>query len=531
MEKVNVKKIILMLLVFSIFAILITILMIFLKINSLPINTDFEENFSGDDEVIQLIGTKKNQKYDQNDLNIINENVNYKELEYQSIRISGLKDKTIESRINEELENVENDFRERVLEASGENTSMYLASFVNANYSNILSVSFYGSKQNSNYRNEINIYKFLNFDLTTGNQIELEDLFLPNTDIDLLAQNYIYREKLHEKFSEKDIFFSSEYWENGKLNYLVNDLDELDFMNEFLKYKNSKKDFYVTPTGVSIRYNEDPNDGIVFITFKDNLDKVVAYDKFLSNETIYESSNIGLKDLYVCSDVTLNSDDTYNVIEDVAPNFKIDARVYIFSNQAYDKYELYKNAIENVKKEIDEIKYEYLKKAEENKNMYYFVEIFYDVDNFDPAYRNSHDKFIVTKQEQIYETSVEDFSNWFEDKIIAAYTSENYTIDYFMNIVLNDDEKEKCNLQKLHEAIVYDINTNEKVTDIEKLLVEGTDYVSAMADYLKKYHDLSREKVEEILKNHKYYLDRYGIVIPELDNLVGYGIFAPSDYK
>lgn len=536
MDKFSIKKLFLGLCIFIILAVSITALLIFLKLHS----TSDDLKTLKDNIVQEVTGTKKNQKYNQNDLNIIQETVNYEGLEYKTLRISGLKNKEIESNVNAEIEGVENDFRERVVNASGEASSMYLTSYVNANYSNILSVSFYGSKNNSNYRNEINIHKFLNFDLTTGNQIKLEDLFVPNTDVDLIAQDYIYKEKLHEKFSQKDIFFNSEYWEDGKLNYLINEIDELDFMNEFLKYKNSNKDFYITPTDIEIRYSDDYNTGIVHLNFKDNLDKLVAYDKFVTEESIFESDDIGLKNLYVCSDVALYADESYYVIEDVAPNFRIDARVNIFCYSAFEGNEVYENAVESVKKEINEKKEALAQKAKENSEKYYLLDLVYIVDSFDPAYYSSlyydyiepsYDKLIISKQEHEYETTMDDFSEWFEDKMISAYTSENYTIDYQMYIRLSDEESEKCQCTEDYTGIVYMLNTGEATSNIEEIFVEGTDYVSTIADYMERYNNVSREKMEEILENHEYHFEMYSIVFDGLDTSMSWNNFKRSDFK
>lgn len=534
MEKVDIKKMFLVLCGFTICAVLITSLLIFLKINRLSTNYKDNENAFN----IEIVGTKKNQKYNQNDLKIINENVKYKELEYQSLRISGLKNKEIENKINAEFADVENNFRERVLAASGENSNMYLTSYVNANYSNILSVSFYASKSNSNYRNEINIHKFLNYDLTTGNQIKIEDIFVPNVDIDLLVQNYIYQEKLHEKFSESNIFFNSEYWEDGKLNYLVGEIDELDFMNEFLKYKNSDKNFYITPTGVNIRYSDDYNTGNVFIYFKKYLDKIVIYNKYVSTENIFEFENIGLKDLYVCSDVVLYADNSYYIIEDVAPNFRIDARVNMLYGSGYENSNLYQNAIESVKEEIKKKKEEFTKKSKENANNYYLLEMVYTVDDFDPTWwsttydsQSSSDKFIINKQECSYEMSKEDFENWFEDKMISSYTSENYTMDYQMNIVLYEEEKQKCNFAEENKGTIYQISNGKITENIEDILVEGVDYISIIADYLEKYNGISRDQTEEIIKNHEYHLEKYGIVFDGLYIYMGWYEFKQSDFS
>lgn len=536
MDKFSIKKLFLGLCIFTILAVSITALMIFLKLHS----TSDDLKTLKDNIVQEVTGTKKNQKYNQNDLNITQETVNYEGLEYKTLRISGLKNKEIESKVNAEIESVENDFRERVVNASGEANSMYLTSYVNANYSNILSVSFYGSKNNSNYRNEINIYKFLNFDLTTGNQLKIEDLFVPNTDVDLIAQDYIYKEKLHEKFSQKDVFFNSDYWEDGKLNYFANEIDELDFMNEFLKYKNSNKDFYITPTDIEIRYSDDYNTGIVHLNFKDNLDKLVAYDKFVTEESIFESDDIGLKNLYVCSDVALYADESYYVIEDVAPNFRIDARVNIFSNSIFDGNEMYKDAIESVKKEISEKKETLAQKAKENSDRYYLLDLVYIVEHFDPAFfsstyyvnsERSYDKFIIIKQEHEYETTMDDYSEWFEDKMISAYTSENYTIDYQMSIRLSDEESEKCKCFEDYTGTVYMLSTGEITSNIEDILVEGTDYVSVIADYMEQYNDVSKEKTEEILKNHEYHLTQYSIVFADLEMSMSLGKFESNKFR
>lgn len=536
MEKVNIKKMFLSLGAFTICAVLITSLLIFLNVKSSPVSVN-----SGDLSLEQkVVGTKKNQKYNQNDLKIVQENVKYKDLEYQSLRINGLKNKEIENKINAELADVENNFRERALSASGENSNMYLTSYVNANYSNILSVSFYASKSNSNYRNELNIHKFLNYDLTTGNQIKIEDVFVPGVDVDLLAQNYIYQEKLHEKFSESGIFFNSEYWEDGKLNYLVGEIDELDFMNEFLKYKNADKDFYITPTGANIRYSNDYNTGNVYISFKKYLDNVVIYDKYVTTENIFEFENIGLKDLYVCSDVNLYADDSYYIIEDVAPNFRIDARVNLFYVSSYGKTELYQNAIESVKEEISQKKEEFTRKAQENSENYYLLEMVYTVGDFDPGWwavtsynsvARSYNKFIINKQEYSYEMPMNDFENWFEDKIISAYTSENYTIDYQMRIVLSEEESQKCNFNEDYRGTVYNISSNEVTEDIEDILVDGVDYVSIIAEYLEKFYGVTREQTEEILENHEYHLKEYTIVFNSLKTSMSWGQFKPSDFR
>lgn len=102
--KYDIKNVVLSLLVFTIVAIAITAGAIIVKngnITKISISSD------------EVVGTKRNQKYNQNDLEII-ETVNNgtNVLGYSSsVRVSGLKNKEIENRINNELANAEQSVR------------------------------------------------------------------------------------------------------------------------------------------------------------------------------------------------------------------------------------------------------------------------------------------------------------------------------------------------------------------------------------------------------------------------------------
>ena len=100
-DKVSTNKIIISLIVFAIISITITAILIIQKNNTSAPN---QEITSGDVNIAvkhdKIIGTKINQKYNQNDLEIIETQMQEDGLEYVSIRISGLKNKEIENKIN-----------------------------------------------------------------------------------------------------------------------------------------------------------------------------------------------------------------------------------------------------------------------------------------------------------------------------------------------------------------------------------------------------------------------------------------------
>lgn len=541
MKEVSIKKLVVLLSSFIVIAVMITTALIMTnKAGSFTDVSSGEEKNKSNHE--RVIGTKKNQKYNQNDLKIIYQDTNYEGLEYKTLRINGLINKEIENKINKELEEIEDEIRKKLVSASGEQENAYLSSNVNANYSNILSVTFYGSKSDSNYVPQINIEKFLNYDLTTGNKIKLEDLFLPGTDIDLYAQNDIYKQKLHDSFSKKNIFFNPDYWQSGELQYVLDEIDEIDFIKQYNKYKNSKKDFYLTTTGIGISYSKDGNYGDVYIKYMDCLDNLVVYTKFLTKESIFERDDIGLKDLYVCSSVVDQNDQSVYLIKDLATNLRIDARINVWTSEGYNELEFFKNTLAKLKAELIEKKEEYIKIANENKDKYYFVGIVYDINRYYPKTLLSsygeekdieEDKFIVYEQEKTYSVSMQDFSNWFEDKLIQNYTGNRYTLDYQLYIPISDEEKAKCDIKEKTSSIIYNLARKTSTSDLSGIFEDEIDYTTPISDYLEKYYNIDREKVENMIKNHEYAIGAYGITFKsgDIDATVDYGNFKVSDFR
>lgn len=541
MKEVSIKKLVVLLSSFIVIAVMITTALIMTnKAGSFTDVSSGEEKNKSNHE--RVIGTKKNQKYNQNDLKIIYQDTNYEGLEYKTLRINGLKNKEIENKINKELEEIEDEIRKKLVSASGEQENAYLSSNVNANYSNILSVTFYGSKSDSNYVPQINIEKFLNYDLTTGNKIKLEDLFLPGTDIDLYAQNDIYKQKLHDSFSKKNIFFNPDYWQSGELQYVLDEVDEIDFIKQYNKYKNSKKDFYLTTTGIGISYSKDGNYGDVYIKYMDCLDNLVVYTKFLTKESIFERDDIGLKDLYVCSSVVDQNDQSVYLIKDLATNLRIDARINVWTSEEYNELEFFKNTLAKLKAELIEKKEEYIKIANENKDKYYFVGIVYDINRYYPKTLLSsygeekdieEDKFIVYEQEKTYSVSMQDFSNWFEDKLIQNYTGNRYTLDYQLYIPISDEEKAKCDIKEKTSSIIYNLARKTSTSDLSGIFEDEIDYTTPISDYLEKYYNIDREKVENMIKNHEYVIGAYAITFKsgDIDATVDYGNFKVSDFR
>lgn len=524
-KEVDLKKFVIGIVAFIVIAVLVTAVMIFTK-NSL--DTNYYGRNSGDNDITnssnvpntgnkdKVIGTKKNQKYNQNDLEFIKTQVVDGELEYESIRISGLKNKEIENKINADIIAVENELKQIVLENPNEYDVKYLNEYVNASFSNVLSLAFYGSKYGSNNRNEVNEQRVLNFDLTTGNKLKLEDLFLPGADIDLYVQNSMYGSFLYNSFSESGVFFDPTYWESGECTYIMNEIDELEFIKEFNEYKNSKKDFCFTCSALQISYG-DTFDKTAYIEYEKCLDDLVIFNKYATNESIFERDDIGVKNLYVCSDAT-NFD--YVLVDDVTSNFRIDARVLSTISVGLKEMKKYNETFENIKSDIENRKNEIEKMAKSNKDKFYYLCINVNIDSFMPKYYCTYseqdityDTFIVCTKEALYEVNKQDYDNWFEDKIISAACANNYFEgnDGYMNINLSESEKEKVKVTENASNIAYNAPTEKEIKNIEDLFKEDSDYLSVIDNTLQKDYGISTDEAANMIQNHKYLLTGYGI--------------------
>lgn len=522
------KKTIIGLIVFTIVAVSTTTVLIIEKNKIKNVTPNIHK-----EEIETEIGTKRNQKYNQNDLEIIRKNVDGI-VEYQSIRISGLKNKEIENKINSEIAQTEEEFV-NLLSNFETDKRRYVNEYVSANFSNILSISMEASSYGLSVSTEKK--KYLNYDLTTGNKIELKDLFLPNADVDRYARNYIYKDALHEAFSKANVFFDNKYWEDGKCTYFTNELDEASYIKRFTKYKNAKKDFYIGENYIYIQYGEGWDDSI-YIKYKDCLDDLVVYTKFATKDSIFERDDIGFKDLYACSIVEPYSDKYSYIVGDVTPNFRIDSRMQSWVSSRYESGEIFNSIFKTAESEVENKKSEVLVEANKNNDKYYYLGIstvFHDITIGTPGKEDSVLGFVKNKMEVLYEVNMDDFEDFFEEKMVDAYTSERYYDDEvsYLKIDLNDEEKNNCKSYKNVTTEVYRASNGEKITSLDDLFVEGYDYISVIQNKLIE-RGATKEEILEKIQNQEYTISNYGVEFEKSDDetcFVYYSDFSVEGFK
>lgn len=315
------KKLFIGVVIFAVISVLVTGVLINIKnknlnednsISSGDKTTDLIINVEEEPEkTIDLYGT-----YNENDLIVEDRKeifrIANKDVEIKMPKIKGLKNKTVEDKVNDDIKNriakVINKF------ANDSEVKNISSSYtITGNFSNVLSGYcdiYYEDDKNNNENITIN------YELVNGERLKLEDLFVKDMDFNTLIRKMVYKEIERSTFGGENS--SSIYYDKKNQTWLreyydyeedkekiiedepyitENDLNKI--MREFINDK--EKNYYFSPTKLNV--DLDYNDYIIlsYYYFKDIANEVTIYDKYLTKESIYESQDIGIKNLWTCS--------------------------------------------------------------------------------------------------------------------------------------------------------------------------------------------------------------------------------------
>lgn len=226
--------------------------------------------------------TKYSETYNENDL-IFN---------YDSgiLQIDGLKDKDVQNKINTTLKEKANSLK----------SNKRVETRVNANFSNVLGVTIYGY---DNYIDDTSDEN-LNIDLSTGNEIPFEDLFVSSASINSILSEGMYK-TLAWEIKNKNT--NEDNWEE---DFDMSKVNTSDFEDKSLllakRYEKEKGKIkyslyfdkiyvYGLLDGIAEKNNE-----AIRIDLVNHIENLAIYKRFLTKESLFENSDIGLKDIIVC---------------------------------------------------------------------------------------------------------------------------------------------------------------------------------------------------------------------------------------
>jgi hypothetical protein len=359
-----------------------------------------------------------NDTYNINDLNIIQYSGEYDGLEYDYYQIDGLSDNSIEVSINYCLKN---DIEKSIQKAIDENkinrdnfsVSIYLAS----NFANTISISYtinsYNYDENTYEADYLyNDYIGENFDLTTGNRIEITDIFTEDTTGQMLFNSNFYNE-LIPSYTEQTM--DEDEWYLKVTDY--NDIEEgmLDLIN---KYNNKRE--------IAFIFDEQEVNILEYyasIYYEDFLDYVAIYNKYNTDKTIFDGKYDKLKNIPV---LEKRSDAEYQIIEQ-GDNYYIDislSNVYVKDWRNETVYNAVKETIQN---EINQIKEEASQKSAKFiiANYYYYLSA--NTVWVDDKLEMDGDFYSCNYTKLRYETTKSMFKSELHDKIIEIFRTVSRT--------------------------------------------------------------------------------------------------------
>lgn len=241
--------------------------------------------------------------YDTNSLRIINyydvdgiisaedttENYKYR---IHFIQIEGLKNKDIQYKINEKL-------KQKAYTLAFNNNNVH--SIVTANFSNILSVLISSDKE----------VDTLNIDLSSSNEIPINDIFIASTTLNLYLENALYKTLAFGTLIENN-------YSEGILDMSRVDTSEYEdkfmiFINNYNKSINNLK-YTISPNSITfyglldkriLNIDNVQNYGVT-VDLIDCIKEVAMYKRFTTDRSIFDDDSIGVKNIIVFTDTIID---------------------------------------------------------------------------------------------------------------------------------------------------------------------------------------------------------------------------------
>ena len=230
-------------------------------------------------------------------------------------QINGLKNKDVQAKINQRIVDV------------ARNTDVPESQTVQVkngdNMFNVLSIMISGYyEQVEGYSRDL-IYNRvgLNFDLTTGDEITFDDIFVKGANVESIVFKRFYN-TLSTKYSfdllnaergisgkesgactmwcDPNLDVEEYYAQKEKAENNLANIEEIA-MNETRKYLAGEKRFYLESAGPVFIYNDGPNMATTNYFAPDDVQYFAYLGEYRTSESIYEDDAVGLKNVFLSS--------------------------------------------------------------------------------------------------------------------------------------------------------------------------------------------------------------------------------------
>ena len=448
------------------------------------------------EEGIDLYGT-----YDENDLLVEEFAENYKDIEIKIPQINGLKNKEVQAKVNRDIYTKCHDLLDQFDHVN------YAVYTKRANFGNVLSVSFYVGSD-AGYEQ---IY--MNYELVQGNELQLEDLFMKDTDI-----TEIVRKAFYQSFV-KDGSYVSE-------SRIVSP-DENELYRAVKGYMESdNQDFSFSPAEINFYYK----DYVASVRMIDIADSISIYSKYMTDESIFEKDGIGYDNIFTCADTQYGAFDLidYGYLE---PNFWFDVTAGQLWTEGIDAEKL--EVFNAFKSEMYEVAYdkveEYRGIAKDNPDTFYILLVKPNISLYmDQEYNNGEWTYTVSnvaavsENYQIYEMPISLYESTYRDRIIDTYRYIYFAMrgGAYFDTYYDADGAEVTNI---NETKLYNYYTKEQLTDFDDVFHKNSGYMRIMEEKTREflgYQGFSVDNIDRLMETAEYELEGTNVVasIPSVPN-------------
>ncbi len=314
------------------------------KENNLKV-TNLIERYANNSLKIETVEFKEGKKQ-------VFDNYEMYKVEISYAQISGLRNKTVQDKINSEIkQKVFNLYNKKYL-----NDETIDRLFINAdvisNFGNILSVQIYGTityKNNGQYTYDSFNTIGLNYKLDTGEYLKLKDLFVVSANLNNIVAESKYLAMAWDELKEP-----------GELN--MNEIDTSKYEEEMFAYVNKFKEqenpeFYFTPSELYLKVIGEKE--YIPIDMAKYYDSIAIYKRYNDISNLYETKGLNNNKPFVFT--SKDQESTY-MYDDVLDNLFVDIQINVFESEEAKKAE------EKVKPKIEELVKKIKNKASANKN-------------------------------------------------------------------------------------------------------------------------------------------------------------------
>ena len=429
--------------IFSAICIITTTILVLYKNIEIEEMPEVIEEVSKEQSPKDVPGIDLNGTYNQNDLRLKEASVTQEKVEIRYFQISGLKNKTIEEKINNEIEDIAlNWYKEEIKdldEVINVNVSMWEAS----NFANTISLEIdYVAKIDDDDDGFYQGVKGLNYDLNTGERITIDKVFTSDAPIEEILRKSTYYNLI-----------SCTIEDNLAGDLIVSDYGSIEdeILNIINMYKKGKiKEFIYTPQDIILYY--DYNQSIT-ISMEDYYNYIAIYNRYLSDELLFEYNNMGIKNIYNLS--SRYSDIFYYQNYQKEDNYFIDISID-FQSEYSDEFakKLTQEKIDAIEEEIEKVK----QKIKENPNNFYILNYYINIYTGE-EWSTKQTLTYCYERGNSYEMTVHDFEENIEP-IIVEYNRQGESggiPDYIY------DFSELLKIEPQNTVEYYNPETEEKI--------------------------------------------------------------------